>query len=136
MKSDRIKEILGRPSAGVTVTVNGWVRTVRHSKGFSFVEINDGTTLHNLQAVCDASLPNYEETIKHVGTGASLRVTGDLVDSPGKGQKFEIRASDVHVYGFAPDYPLQKKGHTMEFLREIAHLRARSNTFGAGLWFE
>ena len=131
MNSDRIKDILGKPSAGTEVTVNGWVRTVRHSKGFSFVEINDGTTIHNLQAVCDASLPNYEDAIKHIGTGASLRVTGDLVDSPGKGQKYELRASDVHVYGFAPDYPLQKKGHTMEFLREIAHLRARSNTFGA-----
>lgn len=131
MKSDLIKGILNRPKAGDQVTINGWVRTARHSKGFSFVEVNDGTTILNLQAVCDATLPNYETTIKHIATGTSVRVTGELVDSPGKGQKYELRASDVHVYGFAPDFPLQKKGHTMEFLREIAHLRSRSNTFGA-----
>lgn len=131
MKSDLIKGILNRPKAGDQVTINGWVRTARHSKGFSFVEVNDGTTILNLQAVCDATLPNYEATIKHIATGTSVRITGELVDSPGKGQKYELRASDVHVYGFAPDFPLQKKGHTMEFLREIAHLRSRSNTFGA-----
>jgi asparaginyl-tRNA synthetase len=131
MKSDLIKGILNRPKAGEQVTINGWVRTARHSKGFSFVEVNDGTTILNLQAVCDATLPNYEATIKHIATGTSVRITGELVDSPGKGQKYELRASDVHVYGFAPDFPLQKKGHTMEFLREIAHLRSRSNTFGA-----
>jgi asparaginyl-tRNA synthetase len=133
MKGTRIKEVLAGPSAGAEVTVHGWVRTARHSKGFSFIEINDGSTIHHLQAVCDATLSNYETAIKHLGTGASVRVTGLVVDSPGKGQKYELQAQDVHVYGLAPDYPLQKKGHTMEFLRSIAHLRARSNTFGAVL---
>ncbi len=131
MRGTQIKEVLSRATSGGEVTIHGWVRTARHSKGFSFLEVNDGSTIRNLQAVCDAILPNYESDIKHLGTGASVRITGELVDSPGKGQKFELRANAVHVYGLAPDYPLQKKGHTMEFLRSIAHLRSRSNTFGA-----
>ncbi|MBY0587821.1 asparagine--tRNA ligase [bacterium] len=133
MRGTRVKDVLSSPSSGGEALVHGWIRTARHSKGFSFVEINDGSTIHNLQAVCDASLPNYESAIKHLGTGASVQVAGKVVDSPGKGQKFELQASSVHVYGMAPDYPLQKKGHTMEFLRTIAHLRPRSNTFGSVL---
>jgi asparaginyl-tRNA synthetase len=131
MKGDRIVDVLRRPTSGGTVTLFGWVRTARHNKGFSFVEINDGSTIRNLQAVCDATLPGYESAIKNLGTGASVRVTGELVDSQGKGQRFEVRATEVHVFGDAPNFPLQKKGHTLEFLREIAHLRPRSNTFGA-----
>jgi asparaginyl-tRNA synthetase len=131
MKSDRIREVLARETSGGEATVCGWLRTCRHSKGFSFLEVNDGSTIHNLQVVCDAGLPNYESEIRRLGTGASVRIRGRLVDSPGKGQRFEVQAAAVEVFGHAPDYPLQKKGHTMEFLRSIAHLRARSNTFGA-----
>lgn len=131
MKSDRIREVLARQAAGGETTVCGWLRTCRHGKGFSFLEVNDGSTIHNLQVVCDAALPNYESEIVRLGTGASVRIRGRLVDSPGKGQRFEVQAAEVEVFGRAPDYPLQKKGHTMEFLRSIAHLRARSNTFGA-----
>ncbi|QDU64133.1 Asparagine--tRNA ligase [Planctomycetes bacterium Pan216] len=133
MNRVRINELLQRPEAGGEVTIHGWVRTCRHSKGFSFLEINDGSIIHNIQCVVDADVPNYDRDVKALQTGASVRVTGRLVDSPGKGQRFEIQAKDVHVYGNAEGYPLQKKGHTMEFLRSIAHLRARSNTFGAVL---
>lgn len=128
---ERIKDLLAREQAGGQVTIHGWVRTCRHSKGFSFLEVNDGSTIRNIQCVVDASLPNYQDEVSRLQTGASVRVTGELVDSPGKGQRFEIQASEVHVYGNAEGYPLQKKGHSMEFLRSIAHLRARSNTFGA-----
>lgn len=131
MNRTRIKQILAREKAGGEVTVHGWVRTARHSKDFSFVELNDGSIIHNLQCVVDKSLANYETELKHLQTGGSVRISGELVDSPAKGQRFELRATAVHVYGAADAYPLQKKGHTMEFLRTIAHLRSRSNTFGA-----
>lgn len=133
MAGSRIRQILDRSQAGGEVTLNGWIRTVRHSKEFSFVEINDGSTIKNIQCVADAKLPNYDSEIRHLQTGASVRVTGELIDSPGKGQRFEVRVTALHVYGHAEGFPLQKKGHTMEFLRSIAHLRARSNTFGAVL---
>lgn len=133
MKRERINNILQREKAGGSVTINGWVRTVRHSKGFSFIELNDGSIIHNLQCVANTDLPNYDSEVKHLQTGASVRVQGELIDSPGKGQRFEVQAKAVHVFGNADEYPLQKKGHTMEFLRSIAHLRPRSNTFGAVL---
>ena len=133
MRRQRIKHILQRDASGDEVTVHGWVRTCRHGKGFSFIEVNDGSTLHNLQCVVDADLANYDDEVRRLQTGASVMVRGELVDSPGKGQKFELRAAEVVVFGNAEDYPLQKKGHTMEYLRSIAHLRARSNTFGAVL---
>lgn len=133
MKRQRIKEILSRTQAGGPVTVHGWVRTARHSKGFSFLEVNDGSTLHNLQCVVDEKVPNYQRDVAHLQTGASVRVTGELIASPGKGQKFEVQTTELLVFGNAEGYPLQKKGHTMEFLRSIAHLRPRSNTFGAVL---
>jgi asparaginyl-tRNA synthetase len=119
---------------GARVTVVGWVRTRRDSKGgFSFIEVNDGSCLSNLQVVADATLPNYSEQILRLQTGCSVRATGTLVDSPGKGQKVELRAEEIHILGWAdPDlYPLQKKRQSFEFLRDIAHLRPRTNTFGA-----
>ena len=131
MKRQRIKQILAREQAGGQVVVHGWLRTARHQKWGSFLEVNDGSTIHNLQCVADADLPNYDAEIKALQTGASVRMAGELVASPGKGQKLEVHVRELHVFGNAVDYPLQKKGHSMEYLREIAHLRARSNTFGA-----
>jgi asparaginyl-tRNA synthetase len=133
MRRERIRELLERSQAGGKVTVQGWLRTARHSKEVSFLEVNDGSTIRNLQCVAGPETPGYEDTIRHLQTGASVKVVGELIDSPGKGQKFEVRAESIHLYGDAADYPLQKKGHTMEFLRSIAHLRPRSNTFGAVL---
>lgn len=117
---------------GSDVVVKGWVRTKRGNKNVAFIAINDGSTIHNIQAVADVA--NFDdEILKKITTGASLKVTGRLVESMGSGQPVELQASAIEVYGTAdPDsYPLQKKGHTLEFLREIAHLRPRTNTFGA-----
>jgi asparaginyl-tRNA synthetase len=128
----RIKDILASESAGAVVEISGWVRTRRDGKGFSFFEVNDGSCLSGIQAVVPGTLDNYESQLLRVNTGSSVRVRGVLVDSPGQGQKYELRADEVFVYGIAPpDYPLQKKKHTFEYLREIAHLRPRTNTIGA-----
>ena len=119
---------------GATVTVAGWVRTKRDSKGgFCFIELNDGSCMRNLQILAEESLPNYREAVLKLHTGSALRVSGTLVESPGKGQSVEMRAQSVEVLGWAdPEaYPLQKKRHSFEFLRTIAHLRPRTNTFGA-----
>src|ERR1700726_3185240 len=125
-----IKAALQSETAIDAIQVQGWVRTRRDSKDFSFVELNDGSSLRNLQIIARNSLPNYAE-IQKLTTGASVRVTGALVASQGKGQKWELVADKIDVVGLADDsYPLQKKGHTPEFLREIAHLRPRSNLFG------
>ena len=111
--------------------VQGWVRTRRDSKGFSFLEINDGSCLSNVQALLDAGIPGMEH-LAQLTTGASVRVEGNLVASPAAGQKWEVRATRVELLGTADaTYPLQKKGHSLEFLRTIAHLRPRSNLFGA-----
>src|SRR5215475_762511 len=113
------------------VRVQGWVRTRRDSKDFSFIELNDGSSLRNLQVIAKNSLPNYA-AIQRLTTGAAVAVSGALVPSQGKGQKWELVADQVEIVGTADDsYPLQKKGHTPEFLREIAHLRPRSNLFGS-----
>jgi len=124
-----------RPEAvGRDVLVQGWVRTRRDSKGgFSFVELNDGSCFGNLQVVVEASLPNYESEVKRLPVGAAVAVEGRLRASPGKGQATELAAERLTVFGWAdPEhYPLQKKGHSYEFLRTIAHLRPRTNTFGA-----
>jgi len=120
--------------AGKKITVMGWVRTRRDSKGgFSFIEINDGSCLSNLQVIADGSLANYEDEVLKLQTGCALRVTGEVVTSKGKGQKVELRAEEIHMLGWSdPEaYPLQKKRHSFEFLRTIAHLRPRTNTFGA-----
>src|ERR1700736_2059922 len=114
------------------IQVRGWVRTRRDSKDFSFIELNDGSSLPNLQIIARSTLPNYVD-IQKLTTGASVRVQGELIASQGKGQKWEIVADQIEIVGLADDsYPLQKKGHTPEFLREIAHLRPRSNLFGSG----
>jgi asparaginyl-tRNA synthetase len=115
------------------VSVEGWIRTKRQSRDFCFLELNDGSSLKNLQILYDADLPGYENTVSDVTTGAAVRATGRLVASPGKNQKSELKAESIVVVGKAPasEYPLQKKRHSFEFLREIAHLRPRTNTFGA-----
>jgi asparaginyl-tRNA synthetase len=121
-------------SVGKHVKLHGWVRTRRDSKGgFSFLEINDGSSQGNVQVIAPAALPNYESEVKHVTAGCSVTVTGEVKASPAKGQATELAADAVTVHGKAdPEtYKLQKKGHTFEFLRTIAHLRPRTNTFGA-----
>jgi asparaginyl-tRNA synthetase len=119
---------------GRQVVVHGWVRTRRDSKaGFSFLEINDGSCFGSVQVIAETGLSNYESEIKHLSPGCSISVTGLVKPSPGKGQATEIHAAAVTVHGTADvaTYPLQKKGHSFEFLRTIAHLRPRTNTFGA-----
>jgi len=114
------------------ICVKGWVRTKRGNKSIAFIALNDGTIIHNIQIVVELS--NFDESlIKRITTGACIRVNGILVESMGQGQNVEIQAKEIELYGEAdPEtYPLQKKGHTLEFLREIAHLRPRTNTFGA-----
>ena len=126
-----IKAALGSSMAHEEVTVRGWVRTRRDAKEFSFLELNDGSCLGSLQVVVDAGVPGSED-VPAMLTGSSVSVTGKLVESPGKGQAWEMRAAEVRLVGKAPDdYPLQKKRHGPEFLREIAHLRPRTNLFGA-----
>ncbi len=134
IKRHEIARILTAPEFGSEVTLMGWVKTRRDSKaGFSFLEINDGSTIKNIQVVVEDSLPNYAEEILHVTTGCSVMVTGVIVESPGKGQEAEVKATGVKVLGWSdPEtYPLQKKRHSFEYLRTIAHLRPRTNTFGA-----
>lgn len=137
MKATKIVDLLkGDVSALIEkdVNVKGWVRTKRGNKNVAFVAINDGSTIHNIQTVFDLASIS-EEQLKDVTTGAGVSITGKLVTSQGQGQSVEIQASVIEVYGSAdPEtYPLQKKGHSLEFLREIAHLRPRTNTFGAVL---
>ena len=132
MTRSPIATVLQSENSPGKVLVSGWVRTKRDSKAFSFVEVNDGSCLSNLQIVADATLPGYEEAVLPLHTGASVEVIGEVVESQGKGQKWEMQASEVRLLGAADgDFPLQKKGHSMEFLRSIAHLRPRSNLFGA-----
>jgi asparaginyl-tRNA synthetase len=126
--------VLKHGTAGEEIEIRGWVRTRRDSKqGFSFIELNDGSCLANLQVVVDANVPGYHETIKDVTTGAGVAVIGEIKDSPGSRQRVEVHARSLRVLGTADaqTYPLQKKQHSFEFLREIAHLRPRTNTFGA-----
>jgi asparaginyl-tRNA synthetase len=126
-----IKHVLKREEATDDLHVAGWVRTRRDSKAFSFIELNDGTCLGNLQIVADAGIPGYEAIAK-VSTGASIEVRGKLIPSPAAGQKWEMQAVSIKLLGEVPeDYPLQKKGHSQEFLRSIAHLRPRTNLYGA-----
>lgn len=127
-----IKDALKITDFGATVNVKGWVRTRRGNKSVSFIALNDGSTINNIQVVADNEKFG-EEYLKPITTGACVSVTGVVVESLGKGQTVEIQAQEIEILGVAdPDaYPLQKKGHTLEFLREIAHLRPRTNTFGA-----
>ena len=129
----RINVILRDGQPEEQTTIQGWVRTKRELKEFCFVEVNDGSCFANLQVVLNPDLTDYNDILKQINTGASIEVTGILVASPAKGQRIELKASSVHIYGLAdPEvYPLQKKRHSFEFLRDIAHLRAKTNTFGA-----
>ena len=133
MKNRRILDILRNGQPEETVTVQAWVRTKRELKEFSFVEVNDGSSLANLQVILDVKLPDYQALIAKLNTGASLEVSGNLVPSPAKGQRIELKADAVTVFGEAnPEtYPLQKKRHSFEFLRTIGHLRSRTNSLGA-----
>ncbi|MEZ4525215.1 MAG: asparagine--tRNA ligase [Desulfobacterales bacterium] len=131
MKRTKISSLLASESPLDEVLVKGWVRTRRDSKTFSFIELNDGSCLKNLQVIADESLSNYEE-IKKLSTGSAVAVSGKLAASGGSGQKWEIPANNVDIISLAPEtYPLQKKRHTDEFLRSIAHLRPRTNKYGA-----
>ncbi len=128
----RIKEIFQTGQPDQSVTVQGWVRTKRELKEFTFLEVNDGSSLANLQVILEPTLPDYESVLKTISTGTAIAVSGNLVPSPGKGQNIELKAAEITLYGDCPpDYPLQKKRHSFEFLRTIAHLRARTNTLGA-----
>ena len=132
MKTQRIAEILKSGAVDTDIVVKGWVRTKRGNKNVAFIALNDGSCVGNIQVVVDLS-KIAEEQLKPVTTGACIRVDGRLVASPGAGQGVEVQAERIEIYGTAdPDtYPLQKKGHSLEFLREIAYLRPRTNTFGA-----
>jgi asparaginyl-tRNA synthetase len=125
----------GKVPVGQQVTIKGWVRTRRDSKGgFSFLTVNDGSCFDTIQAVAPGELSNYASEVLHIPTGASVIITGTLVQSQGKGQAYEIQASEVKVVGWVDDpdtYPISPKHHTFEYLREVAHLRPRTNTFGA-----
>ena len=132
MKRSKIFELLSASGPREQVLVKGWVRTRRDAKDFSFLEINDGSCLANIQAVVDSSAEGYG-AIKDIGTGASVAILGSLIPSPGKGQAWEVKAHSVEMIGAADQetFPLQKKRHSFEFLRAIAHLRPRTNKFGA-----
>ncbi len=131
MKNKTVAQILRSDESPGEVEVQGWVRTRRDSKAFSFIEINDGSCLSNLQVIADASLEGYADFVHQLRTGASVAVCGAVVASQGK-QRWEMQASTLTVLGQSEeDYPLQKKGHSPEFLRSIAHLRPRTNLFGA-----
>jgi len=126
-----VKDALQRNAPAAGVLVRGWVRTRRDAKEFSFIEVNDGSSLRNLQLIAKATLPNYA-AIQRLITGASIAARGPLIASQGKGQSWELVADSIEIVGPSDEsYPLQKKGHTPEFLREIAHLRPRSNLFGS-----
>ncbi len=137
MKRIKIVDLLKKPAAdllGTTVTVKGWVRTRRDSKNVVFIAVNDGSIIHSIQVVADTT--KFDEALlKDITTGCSVRIDGKLLESPAQGQPVEIHAEEIEIYGKCPSdsYPLQKKGHTLEFIREIAHLRPRTNTFGAVL---
>ena len=133
MKRVRIKDI-SESMVGSPLTVCGWVRTTRDQKNFAFVEINDGSTMSGMQVVLDESMPDFRAMVEALTTGSSVKVQGQLVASPGAKQKWEVKAQKIEILGACPtEYPLQKKRHSFEFLRTIAHLRARTNTQGAVL---
>jgi asparaginyl-tRNA synthetase len=132
MKRTKVKELLSSVKTSNEVLVKGWVRTKRGNKNIVFIALNDGSTINNIQIVVDTA--SFDEALlKDISTGACIAVTGKLVESQGQGQSVEINASSIEIYGKSDteSYPLQKKGHSMEFLRENAHLRFRTNTFGA-----
>lgn len=132
MKRTKVKALLSAPQLGSDVLVKGWVRTKRGNKNITFIALNDGSTINNIQVVVDTA--SFDENLlKDITTGSCIGVTGKLVESQGQGQNVEIDGAKIEIFGISdPEkYPLQKKGHSMEFLRENAHLRFRTNTFGA-----
>jgi asparaginyl-tRNA synthetase len=131
MTRQKVNKLLSADAPIDSVTVMGWVRTKRDAKGFSFIEVNDGSSLANLQIIADETLPNYE-AVRKLTTGSAVTISGALAPSQGKGQKWELRAAAVAIIQVAPEtFPLQKKRHTDEYLRTIAHLRPRTNKYGA-----
>ncbi|NDW17405.1 asparagine--tRNA ligase [Dysgonomonas sp. 216] len=132
IRRTKISDLLQREDFGATISVKGWVRTRRGNKNVNFINLNDGSTINNIQIVVDLASFS-EDHLKVITTGSCIHVIGTLVESQGQGQKGEIQAKEIEIYGTADPatYPLQKKGHSLEFLREIAHLRPRTNTFGA-----
>ena len=133
MITPTIRELLSDKLPLGPVTLQGWVRTHRQSKNVCFIELADGTAVKGVQLVIEPSLSSYAPIASRISTGAALRIEGELGPSPAKGQKYEVKVSSIHLFGEADpeSYPLQKKGHSLEFLREILHLRPRTNTFGA-----
>src|SRR5579859_3104519 len=125
----------GRAPKDTAVTIRGWVRTRRDSKaGISFVHVSDGSSFHPVQVVVSKEIPNYEKEVLHLTAGCAVEATGRIVPSPAKGQPFEMQAEKVDVVGWVEDpdtYPIQPKPHTLEFLREVAHLRPRTNVIAA-----
>jgi asparaginyl-tRNA synthetase len=131
MKATDIKDLFLSPENNKEVKIEGWIRTIRDLKNFGFIEVNDGTCLKNVQVVFEKDLSNFEE-VKKFSTGSAISVIGNLVLTPQAKQPFEIRAGQISLEAPSdPAYPLQKKRHTMEYLRTIAHLRPRTNTFSA-----
>ncbi|MFK7898095.1 MAG: asparagine--tRNA ligase [Myxococcota bacterium] len=134
MGFETIRSMLARESAGGEGVVQGWLRTVRHGKGVSFLDVSDGSCMDGMQVVASPDTEGYEEVVRGLSTGCAVSAQGTVVESPGKGQRFEFHASRVELVGDAgEEYPLQKKRHSFEFLRTIAHLRPRTNTIGAVL---
>src|SRR3954465_6662659 len=136
MPSLSCSAILAGQAPGETpVTVKGWVRTRRDSKaGFSFIHVSDGSSFHPVQVVAPKELANYEKEVLHLTAGCAVEATGTIVPSPAKGQPFEMQASEIKVIGWVDDpdtYPIQPKAHSLEFLREVAHLRPRTNVIAA-----
>ncbi|MFW5989397.1 MAG: OB-fold nucleic acid binding domain-containing protein, partial [Desulfosudaceae bacterium] len=127
----KIKQLLAAADSVDRALVMGWVKTRRDARGFSFIEVNDGSCLANLQVVAEETLDNYADILR-LKTGSAIGVSGRLTPSPGQGQNWEMRAERVDIFSAVPDdYPLQKKRHSDEFLRTIAHLRPRTNKYGA-----
>ena len=134
MSTESIRSLLNRDTAGGEGLVRGWLRTVRHGKGVSFLDVSDGSCMEGMQVVASPETEGFESVVRSLATGAAVEAKGLVVDSPGKGQRYELHASQVVLVGAAgEDYPLQKKRHSFEFLRTIAHLRPRTNTIGAVL---
>ena len=131
IKRTKIVDALQRTDFGATVNVKGWVRTHRSSKAVDFIALNDGSTIKNIQIVVDPAKFDAEQ-LKQITTGACISAVGTLVESQGKGQTSEIQCESLEIYGLCgSDYPMQKKGQSFEYMRQYAHLRLRTNTFGA-----
>ncbi len=131
MERTKVVDVLRRTDFGATVNVKGWVRTHRSSKAVDFIALNDGSTIKNVQVVVDPAKFD-EETLKQITTGSCISATGTLVESMGAGQTVEIQCAELEVYGLCgSDYPMQKKGQSFEYMRQHAHMRLRTNTFGA-----